>query len=82
MDEPFELPVAYKGKELLLPARLLQLGYSHKFLIDIYGQEIFFEPDEEHSYRALIDPEQLEGNKRLDIELLKAVAEAIQAILK
>jgi hypothetical protein len=82
MDELFELPVFYKGKELLFPARLLQLGYTHRFVVDVYGQEVFFEPDEERNYRALVEPEQLEGNKKIDVELLKTIAERIEAVLK
>ena len=67
---------------MLFPARLVQLGYTHKFSVDVQGQEIFFEPDEERNYRALIGPEQLERNKKLDIELLKAIAESIETILR
>jgi hypothetical protein len=82
MDELFELPVFYKVKELLFPTRLHQLGYTHRFVVDVYGQEVFFEPDEERNYRALVDSEQLEGNKKIDVELLKTIAERIEAVLK
>ena len=81
MDEPFELPVTYKGKELLFPARLLMLGYTHTFQVDVHGQEVLFEPDEERKYRAVIDPEQVESSK-IDVELLKAIADAIEIILR
>ena len=46
MDELFEIPVLYKGQELLFPARLLIVGYVHKFLVTIDKQEFFFEQDE------------------------------------
>jgi hypothetical protein len=81
VDELFEIPVAYKNRELLFPARLLQLGYTHRFAVDVYGQEIFFELDEERSYRAMINPEQLQNNTKVDVELLEAIAGAIEAIL-
>jgi hypothetical protein len=82
MDEPFEIPVGYKGQELLFPAYLQQSRFTHRFAVDVYGQEIFFERDEEGSYRALIDREQLKANRKLEIELLRAIAEAIEAILR
>jgi hypothetical protein len=35
MDEPFDLPVTYKGEELLFNARFLQFGYTHKFAVAV-----------------------------------------------
>jgi hypothetical protein len=61
MQEPFDLPVNYKGQELFFPAQLQQSRYTYRFAVDVYGQEIFFERDDEGGYRALADPEQLEG---------------------
>jgi hypothetical protein len=81
MIQEFELPANYKGKELLFPAALQASRFSHQFIVDVYGVEILFEPDEERNYRAMIDPEALSG-KKIDIELLKAIAEAITTILK
>ena len=81
MDESFELPVTYQGEELLLPAALLQFGYTHKFRVEVYGQQIVFEPDEERNYRAMLNPAQMESSK-IDVELLQAVAEAIEGIVK
>lgn len=81
MNEAFDLPVTYKGKELLFPARLLQLGYNHQFLITVDGIEVIFEPDEERSYRAIIHTEEAEKSKA-DIELLQTIAETIEELLK
>ncbi len=81
MNETFDLPVSYIGKELSFPAKLLVFGYSYKIAVDLNGIEIIFEPDEERNYRVLVDPEKLEG-KKMDIELLKAIAVAIEGILK
>jgi hypothetical protein len=60
MDEPFELPVNYEGEEILFQARLLQFGYTHRFAVKIHGQDVYFEPDEERNYRAMMEPEHLE----------------------
>jgi len=56
MTETFTLSVNYKGGELNLSAQLLLQGYTHKFKILIDGLEVFFEPDEEGSYRAIKMP--------------------------
>lgn len=80
MNETFDIPVNYKGEALLFPAQLQHTGYTHRFLVEVYGEEVFFEPDEERSYRALVDPEQL--TQTLNVDLLKAIAEAIESILK
>ncbi len=81
MNEPFELPVTYKDKELLFPARLLILGYTHKFQAQVNGVELLFEPDEERNYRAVVAPEQMESNK-IDGELLKGIAATLEHIGK
>jgi hypothetical protein len=55
----FELPVSYKGEELAFYAQLFQLTYTYRFVVDVYGQEVLFERNEECNYMALIDLEQL-----------------------
>jgi hypothetical protein len=37
MGEQFELPVEYKGEQLMLVASLLVTGYTHKFNVDVNG---------------------------------------------
>jgi hypothetical protein len=80
MDETFDLPVMYKGQEILFPAQLQQTGYSHRFLVEIYGQNVFFEPDEERNYRALINPEEI--TKEISVDLLQAIAGTIESLVK
>lgn len=82
MDEGFDIPVDYKGEKLLFPARLLQLGYTHKFEVTIDDTVVFFERDDSGNYRALSDPETFDAKHPPDINLLKAIAEAIENILK
>ena len=82
MEEPFELPLVYKGEQLLLKASLLVTGYAHKFSVDINGQIIIFEPDEERNYRAVIPYDDIGKNKPVDIELLKDITRAIETIVQ
>jgi len=80
MEEQFELPVEYKGKELMLKASLLVTGYTHKFNVDVNGQNIIFEPDDENNYRAIVPYDDVAKNKSVDIQLLKEIAKAIEGI--
>ncbi|RYZ29301.1 MAG: hypothetical protein EOO10_06745 [Chitinophagaceae bacterium] len=80
MDEPFELPVIYREKDLLLPAQLIQQGYTHKFQVTVDDLDVYFEPDEEGNYRALVDPDNLP--KHIEPALLQAIAKSIETILR
>ncbi|MDQ3279155.1 MAG: hypothetical protein M3Q06_12575 [Bacteroidota bacterium] len=80
MDETFALPVTYRGEELLFPARLEQVGYTHRFVVDVKGAEVIFEPDEERNYRAIMEEEGF--SKEVTVELLKAIASAIEEVLR
>lgn len=82
MEESFEIPVLYRNQELLFTGILLTFGYVHKFQVDVFGQEVFFEQDDNGEYRALIDPAFLEEANKLDKSLLKEIASSIQYILK
>ena len=82
MDELFEIPVLYKGQELLFPARLLIVGYVHKFVVTIDKQEFFFEQDDNGKYRAIANNINQGEVKNLDTELLKLIAESIESILE
>lgn len=82
MEDTFDIPVTYRGKELLFKSQLLILGYTHKISVDVNGTEVLYEPDEERNYRAVIDLEKMEGMKTIEKELLKAIAGAIESIVK
>ncbi|HEV3252531.1 MAG TPA: hypothetical protein VGZ71_16340 [Puia sp.] len=82
MDEPFIISVFYKGKKREFEARFQKWGFSHRFLVEVEGIPLFFERDEEGSYRAVLFPETArEKNQVIDAGLLKAIAGEIQSIL-
>ena len=82
MDDTIEILVNYKNKELIFEAKFLQFGYSYKFEIDVNGTTVFFEPDEERNFRAILDPLIEIRHNKIDLELIQAIAESLQAILK
>lgn len=82
MDEKFELPVEYNGKEYTLPTTLIVTGYTHKFMVEVSGQNIIFEPDEARNYRAVITYEDIGKEKNIDQGLLKAIADVLEGLVK
>ena len=82
MEEQFELPVKYKGRQYLFKAALLVFGFTHKFQVDITGQTVIFEPDEERNYRAIVNYSDANNRKEIDVELLRKITEAIEEIVK
>lgn len=82
MEDEFMLPVTFNGKEMEFPARLLNYGYTFKLEVKIEETKVLFELDEERNWRALISLEELQNNKILNSDLLKAIAEVIKAITK
>ncbi|MEO8174753.1 MAG: hypothetical protein ABI581_16775 [Sediminibacterium sp.] len=73
MSERFELPLEYKGEELLLPAELLPMGFTHKIKVTIDSVDILFEPDEERNYRAVINNADLDKIPSLKKDLLQLI---------
>jgi hypothetical protein len=81
MDEGFDIPVIYKGEELLFPAQLVFFGWTQKIAVDVYGTAISFERDEEREWRALLSAEDLEAGKKVDAALVKAILASLEEIL-
>ena len=79
IDEPFSLPVEYKGKEIIIPGRLVRRGYSYKIHMEVDGGDIIFEPDEERNFRAV--SENVVGSG-VSIEIIRAIAEALEKYLR
>lgn len=55
MDDQFELDIEYQGKHVVIPVRLYKWGYTHRLEASIDDVRVFFEPDENGSYRAIIE---------------------------
>ncbi len=79
MEEIFEIPVLYKGKELAFPAEVIRYGYVHRIKINVVEQIIYLEKDEEGNYRAIAD---IANTKELDKELIQVVVSSVEALLK
>jgi hypothetical protein len=82
MNDEFDIPVSFGGKEYNFPTRLLNYGHTIKLEVEIEGNTIFFEPDEERNWRALVPFDEITTAQKTNSALLRAVAEAIEEITK
>ena len=78
MQETFDLPVWYNGKEIMLPAELQSWGYSHRITVYIENFPFIFETDEEKNYRAVVSKEDRKKAEKIDKQLLLAIVETLQ----
>jgi hypothetical protein len=82
MTEPFMLTVTYKSSTIDYPAQLMMLGYTHKFKVQIDGNEVYFEPDEEGLYRVVQMPgQEIETLTAIDPRLLELLQQKLVEIL-
>jgi hypothetical protein len=82
LDNQFDLPLQYKGSEHLLPAALITYGYSYKIEVNVFGHIIYFEPDEERNFRAILSEENNEGIDKIDKALFALIAVALEELFK
>lgn len=80
MDNTFELDVEYNGTTYAFEGVLLIHGYMHKIELTIQGVKVFFEPDEERNYRALLSMQDIKEHQ-LDVGLIKATAQRLDSLL-
>jgi hypothetical protein len=83
MDDPFVLTVHYQSTDQDFEGWLLLQGYSHKIKVMINGTEVFFEPDEEGSYRAVKMPwQEQKVLEKIDKQLLSLIQQKIQEVVQ
>lgn len=80
MFDLFDLPVEYKGKEMLFPAELLPMGFTHKIKVNVQGTDVLFEPDEERNYRAVIGYEELDKMSSVNKDILQLICQTLDEL--
>ncbi|MET3036695.1 hypothetical protein ABXT08_11365 [Chryseobacterium sp. NRRL B-14859] len=73
MEHQLELPVTYKGEELIFNGRLATFSYGYKLYVDVYGNEVVFERDDEGNLRAIISD--ASTNPPVEKGLIEAIIE-------
>lgn len=79
MEQFFELPVTYRGQELLLPGRLVSFAYSYKLYITVEGEEWVFERDDYGEFRVMTEHTSV-PHKKIDPELVSAIIEVLEKL--
>ncbi len=79
MDDQFELDVEYQGKQVTIPVRLYKWGYTYRLEASIEGISVFFEPDENESYRAIIE-ETVDMSVSPDKELIETIIIQLESL--
>ena len=82
MDNRFEIPITYHSEDYNFTAELIAYAFSYKIAVNIFGEIIFFEPDEEGHFRAVVGYEQVQQTRIIDKTLLEAIAEKLVLLLR
>lgn len=82
MDHEFELSVNYQNRDFIFPSKFIPSGYSYKFEVDVNDISIVFEKDEERRFRAIIDPSVENVHQRINVELIKSIADTLEDLFK
>jgi len=80
MEETFDVDVFYEGAELVFKVALVPTGYTYRFIVVVNDTEVIYEPDEEQSYRAIINDDAAGKLKEKDYRLIKAIAERLEIL--
>ena len=78
-NHTFEIPITWKDVELSFPARFIPTGYITRIGVDIDGQELVLEPDEEGLYRVLMEADALGNYPEIDVPLVSEIAKVLNS---
>lgn len=81
MTDSFILELVYRDEKKVFEAEFHKLSrFTHRMMVNIGGAQVYFEPDEERIYRAVLSPES--KGPVPDAELVKAVAEKLHELFQ
>ena len=67
MDQSFLLPIDLNGTEIELPTKLMQTGFTRRFVIEVEGKHLTVETDEEGELRILMEADsEMPGKDMID----------------
>jgi hypothetical protein len=81
MQDPFILELVYNNEKKVFEAEFHKLSrFTHRMVVNIGGAHVYFEPDEERHYRAVLSPEHLSNPP--EAGLVKAVADKLHELFQ
>ena len=78
MEDNIVITVPYREGEREITLRWQPIGYTHRFVADIDGVEVYFEPDEERNYRVVLSPDMADTKVKINVELIGSVVTVLQ----
>lgn len=79
MDTNFTISVEHDGQQREYQAKFIRIGYIHQFHVDVEGNSLIIEFDEERDYRV-INSNPAKTDLSLPQELLLAIVRKISAL--
>ena len=73
----FDIDVGYRGSTRTFHVTFTKYGWSYRFVVDVDGCEVIFEPDEEMNLRAVV-PSGKTDNSKIK-ELVALIGHELQA---
>ncbi len=81
MEHSFEIPVTYKGEDILFAAFVKPGGYTPRIAVEVdVDQTILFELDEEGNYRGLVPFDADTKEADVDKVLIGLIAEVLNSV--
>ena len=81
MNQPFDIPVVYKGETIHLPAQLFTSAFSYQIQVVVNEIPVNFERDDSGNFRALAATPDNVFFQKTDPALLQAIAATLEEIL-
>ncbi len=80
MSDQFEIPVTYKGNNLLFTGMLISTGFTYKIQVNINDLIVNYERDDENNFRAILQQSDLANADKIDKSLVKEIGESLQQL--
>jgi hypothetical protein len=81
MTDSFILELVYNDEKKVFDAEFHKPSrFTHHMMVNIEGAQVYFEPDEERNYRAVLSPEN--SSPAPDAGLVRAVADKLHELFQ
>ncbi len=81
MQDSFILELVYNNEKKVFDAEFQKPSrFTHRMMVNINGAQVYFEPDEERHYRAVLAPGHISNPP--DAGLVKAVADKLHELFQ
>ncbi len=79
-SDHFEIPITWKDTEISFPARFISAGYVTKIAVDMHGQDLLLEPDEEGLYRLVLEADAFGNYPEVNLTLVKEITGVLNEV--